>query len=61
MSKTPEELEDLLWQCDRLRDMMRALKEAVEHADKRLQRIERQGRIWLVRAASESRDVEDDD
>lgn len=46
-----EEIEDLLRQCDKLRELVRAIAAAMEHAEKRLQRIERQGRIWLFREA----------
>lgn len=46
-----KEIEELLQQCDKLRELVRAMAAAMEHADKRLQRIERLGRIWLFREA----------
>ena len=46
-----EEIDDLLRQCDKLRELVRAIAAAMEHAEKRLQRIERLGRIWLFREA----------
>lgn len=55
-----EEIEDLLRQCDKLRELVRAIAAAMEHAEKRLQRIERQGRIWLFREAYRDRREDDD-
>lgn len=55
-----EEIEDLLRQCDKLRELVQAIAAAMDHADKRLQRIERQGRIWLLRGAYGNRRNEDD-
>lgn len=46
-----EEIDELLHQCDKLRELVRAIAAAMDHAEKRLQRIERQGRIWLFREA----------
>ena len=46
-----EEISEVLHQCDKLRELVRAIIPAMEHAEKRLQRIERQGRIWLFREA----------
>lgn len=46
-----EEIDELLRQCDKLRELVRAIAAAMDHAEKRLQRIERQGRIWLFREA----------
>ena len=56
-----EEIDELLRQCDKLRELVRAIAAAMEHAEKRLQRIERQGRIWLFREAYGNRREEDDD
>ena len=56
-----EEIEELLRQCDKLRELVRAIAAAMEHAEKRLQRIERQGRIWLFREAYGNRSDENDD
>jgi len=56
-----EEINELLRQCDKLRELVRAIAAAMDHADKRLQRIERQGRIWLFREAYGNRREEDDD
>ena len=56
-----EEIDELLRQCDKLRELVRAMAAAMEHAEKRLQRIERQGRIWLFREAYGNRREEDDD
>lgn len=56
-----EEIEELLQQCDKLRELVRAIAAAMDHADKRLQRIERLGRIWLFREAyGNGRDDHDD-
>lgn len=56
-----EEIEELLQQCDKLRELVRAIAAAMDHADKRLQRIERLGRIWLFREAyGNVRDEHDD-
>jgi len=57
----PEEIEDLLQQCGKLRELVRAIAAAMDHAEKRLQRIERLGRIWLFREAYGNRREEDDD
>jgi hypothetical protein len=46
-----EEIDDLLQQCDKLREMVKAVGAAMDYMEKRLQRIERQGRIWLFREA----------
>lgn len=46
-----EEIDELLVQCDKLRELVRAIAAAMDHAEKRLQRIERLGRIWLFREA----------
>lgn len=56
-----EEVDELLRQCEKLRELVRAIADAMDHADKRLQRIERQGRIWLFRMACGNRREEDDD
>ena len=56
-----EEIEDLLRQCDKLRELVRAISAAMDHAEKRLQRIERLGRIWLFREAYGNGSVENDD
>jgi len=56
-----EEIDELLRQCDKLRELVRAIAAAMDHADQRLQRIERQGRIWLFREAYGNRREEDDD
>jgi hypothetical protein len=56
-----EEINELLSQCDKLRELVRAIAAAMDHAEKRLQRIERQGRIWLFReACANRRDANDD-
>ena len=55
-----EEIDDLLRQCDKLRELVRAIVAAMDHAEKRLQRIERQGRIWLFREAYGNRREEDE-
>lgn len=57
----PEEIEDLLRQCDKLRELVRAIAAAMDHAEKRLQRIERLGRIWLFRKACGNGSDENDD
>ena len=56
-----EEIDDLLRQCDKLRELVRAIAAAMDNAEKRLQRIERQGRIWLFRQAYGNRREEDED
>lgn len=56
-----EEIYELLRQCDKLRELVRAIAAAMEYAEKRLQRIERQGRIWLFREAYGDRREEDED
>ena len=56
-----EEIEELLMQCDKLRELVRAIAAAMDHAEKRLQRIERLGRIWLFREAYGNGSVENDD
>ena len=55
-----EEIDELLRQCDKLRELVRAIAAAMDHAEKRLQRIERQGRIWLFREAYRNRREEDE-
>ena len=55
-----EEIDELLQQCDKLRELVRAIAAAMDHAEKRLQRIERQGRIWLFREAYGNRGEEDE-
>ena len=55
-----EEIDELLRQCGKLRELVRAISAAMDHAEKRLQRIERQGRIWLFREAYGNRREEDD-
>ena len=55
-----EEIEELLQQCDKLRELVRAMAAAMDHAEKRLQRIERLGRIWLFREAYGNGREEDD-
>lgn len=55
-----EEIEELLHQCDKLRELVRAIAAAMDHAEKRLQRIERQGRIWLFREAYGNRGGNDE-
>ncbi len=55
-----EEIDELLLQCDKLRELVRAIATAMDHAEKRLQRIERLGRIWLFREAYGNRGEEDD-
>lgn len=55
-----EEIEELLQQCDKLRELVRAMAAAMDHAEKRLQRIERLGRIWLFREVYGNRREEDD-
>lgn len=55
-----EEIDELLQQCDKLRELVRAIAAAMAHAEKRLQCIERQGRIWLFREAYGNRREEDD-
>lgn len=56
-----EEIEELLQQCDKLRELVRAIAAAMDHAEKRLQRIERLGRIWLFREAYGNRSDKNDD
>lgn len=56
-----EEIAELLRQCDKLRELVRVIAAAMEHAEKRLQRIERQGRIWLFREAYGNRREENED
>ena len=57
-----EEIDELLRQCDKLRELVRAIAAAMDHADKRLQRIERLGRIWLFRETyREGRKGDNDD
>ena len=56
-----EEIDDLLHQCDKLRELVRVIAAAMDHAEKRLQRIERQGRIWLFREAYGNRGEDNDD
>ena len=55
-----EEIDELLRHCEQLRELARAIAAAMDHAEKRLQRIERQGRIWLFREAYGNRREEDD-
>ena len=55
-----EEIDELLRQCDKLRELVRAIAAAMDHAEKRLQRIERQGRIWLFREAYGNRREDDE-
>lgn len=55
-----EEIEELLHQCDKLRELVRVIAAAMDYAEKRLQRIERQGRIWLFREAYGNRREEDE-
>lgn len=50
-----EEIKELLNQVDRLRDLVRAVALSMDYAEKRLQRIERLGRIWLFREACKNR------
>ena len=56
-----EEIDELLRHCEKLRELARAIAAAMDHAEKRLQRIERQGRIWLFREAYGNRREDDDD
>jgi len=55
-----EEIDEVLRHCDVLRDMVRTIVAAMGYAEKKLQRIERQGRIWLFREAYGDRREEDD-
>ena len=55
-----EEIDELLRQCDKLRELVRAIAAAMDNAEKRLQRIERLGRIWLFREAYGKRGEDND-
>lgn len=55
------EINELLNQCDKLRDIVRAVAAVMDNAEKRLQRIERQGRIWLFQKACGNGREKDED